>query len=311
MRTTGPCYYKAEEFRQKLITSHCQVIQDGSNSTWSLRRDLLIFYAPNASVNQYGTNEKRKNNGDRWCNSSSMTSNANLEIFRDYKIVRSNSTVFLGERFLSLFYFIFLTQAFTYRRSDWTTREVANPKANRKSKIGEEDGIKHLGSVCLKWISRSVGQILYTAGYFLFKQRSGRGGNAEDEPEMIWQIGGSGVSLEYQRVWHGLTNASFIALENMLYFASYIYQKTRLFGESNKNMSQDQNKKIWKNILKTIFCHFRIFLNYSIFIYFFVLWYYYVEYGGGGVIPHCLTVSETVWYAFTYVSRKYGMFDLF
>ncbi len=184
MRTTGPCYYKAEEFRQKLITSHCQVIQDGRNSTWSLRRVFHIFYAPNASINQYGTNEKRKNNGDRWCNSSSMTSNANLEIFRDYKIVRSNSTVFLGEWFLSLFYFIFLTQAFTYRRSDWTTREVANPKANCKSKIGEEDGIKALGSVCLSGYLGQSGKFCIRLG--ISSSSSAQGGGVTLKMNQRW-----------------------------------------------------------------------------------------------------------------------------
>lgn len=61
---------------------------------------------------------------------------------------------------------------------------MANPKANCKCKI-REDEIKAFRFSVFKWISRSVGQILFTTGYSLFKRSSGRRGTAEDEPEMI------------------------------------------------------------------------------------------------------------------------------
>lgn len=59
--------------------------------------------------------------------------------------------------------------------------------------IGKNDE-KNYGLSVFMWISRSVGQILCLTWCSLFKHGSWRRGNVEDELEMIWQIGGSGVS---------------------------------------------------------------------------------------------------------------------
>lgn len=182
-------------------------------------------------------------------------------------------------------------------------REVANPKATRKNKIGEENEIKALGSVCLSGYLGQSGKFCTLLG--IPSSSTAQGGGVTLKMNRRWydRLGaveflllelvslgywifrcGGGICTSPQSVWHGFTNASFIALENMLYFASYGYQKQDFLVNLTKICPKTKIKKseniFWrkKRVILGYFCII-------VYLYFFVLWYYHVEYLGGGICP--------------------------
>lgn len=78
-------------------------------------------------------------------------------------------------------------------RWDWI---ALSGESYGKSRIGEEDAIRAVGSVYLREYLGQSGEFCSRLGFPSSSwAQGGGGGDAEDQPEMMWQIGGSGVSL--------------------------------------------------------------------------------------------------------------------
>lgn len=169
--------------------------------------------------------------------------------------------------------------------------EVANPKATRKNKIGEENEIKALGSVCLSGYLGQSGKFCTRLG--IPSSSTAQGGGVTLKMNRRWydRLGaveflllelvslgywifrcGGGICTSPQSVWHRF-NASFIALENMLYFASYIYQKQDFLVNLTKICPKTKRKKyeniFWRKENKSfqdifVLLYIYIFLYYGI-----------------------------------------------